>query len=216
MPTDSPTIEGLRRQVQSLRSLGAGNPRVHPNGFIQLDLDSDAESWHESHQRGHSGGTTRLHIWQPPGHELPHQATVNEIHDHVFSMRSTVVRGILMQQLYWFVVGSVGEPTHEIYRALYEKKSDSRLAATGIMGRLKLAEGYPVGSGEVYVQEQFTLHDSQPIGEGPVVTVMQKMTVYAGEATVICRIDAPPDNSYDRASAAPADFLWSAIEASLI
>lgn len=207
------TAPDLMTRVHALREASQGNPRVHPNGFIQLDLDTVEDNWHDSHKQGHSGGMRRLHIWNPPGFELPRQGTVNEIHDHVFDMRSNVVRGVLAQQLYLFIVGDT-RVTHELYRAVYQKNSDSRLEAMGVSGWLANKSTEVIGSGESYVQPAFTLHDSNP-GGSLVVTVMEKLKVHEGEATVVCPVDTKPDNSFDRASAAPTDYLWRAIMASL-
>lgn len=203
----------LRREVIRIINDRGGNPRVHPNGFIQLDLEPVPESWHASHQRGHSGASRRLHIWNPPDLVLPHQGTVNEVHDHVFDMESTVIRGVLCQRLYRFVVG-LSLKTHELYRAIYAKNSDSRLEPTGIYGELDLYREFTIPTGKSYTQPAFTLHDSFA-GTETVVTLMTKKQIHVGDATVVCPIATPPDNSYDRASAAPADVLYDAIERSL-
>ena len=210
-------IEWVRERVTETReSSGNGNIRVHPNGFIQLDLlPTEEGGWHATHHQGHSGATLRLHVWNPADHDLPHQETVNEIHDHVFDMKSTVVRGVLNQILYGVMVGTKWPNTHEIYRAIYNKGADSRLEPTGIKGVLKTQSGFPVSEGEVYTQPAFTLHDSKPYMLGPVVTVMEKTEIYDGNPVVICPLNEPPDNDFDRATAAPADFLWSAVEASI-
>lgn len=211
-------LNQLRRETERIHDSGGGNIRVHPNGFIQLDLEPVEESWHKSHKRGHSGASRRLHIWNPPGIELPHQKTVNEIHDHVFDMRSTLIRGRLIQKLYWFVIGAAEEATHELYRAVYAKNSDSRLEATGILGVIKLAQAYPIFADDGYTgfynQQAFTFHDSDP-GNGLVVTVMEKTKIHDGDASVLCPIETPPDNSFDRASAAPTEELWEAVFRSL-
>lgn len=228
MPTTTPTIPALREEVRALKAEGKGNPRIHPNGFIQLDLDHVADGWHASHQRGHSGGTRRLHIWNPPGVQLPRQDTVNEIHDHVFDMKSTVIKGVLEQCLYEFVIGGstawpvklIGHThealplTDEIYRAVYQKGADSRLEPTGVRGYLRKVVTTLVRAGESYYQPAFTLHDTQT-PDGRVVTVMEKLAVHEGDATVICPIDVEPDNDFDRASAMSADDIWDAIERSL-
>jgi hypothetical protein len=72
---------------------------------------------------------------------------------------------------------------------------------------------FNITEGCSYVQPAFTFHDSNP--HGLVVTVMSKMAVHEGEAHVLVRDDIKPDNSFDRANAAPAELLWQAIEASL-
>jgi hypothetical protein len=144
--TSIPTLPTLREQVAELRAAGKGNPRVHPNGFIQLDLDHVADGWHASHHRGHSGGRTRLHIWNPPGVTLPHQDTVNEIHDHVFDMLSTVVyRRARAAALRVRAGGRSAWPfgerdLREVHRGLPEGRRLSRLQPTGERGVLELVE----------------------------------------------------------------------------
>lgn len=211
------TLIDVRDEVAEARASGA-QPRVHPNGFIQLDLlvEPGEESWADSKKQGHSGGSRRLHIWNPPGIELPHQDTDNEIHDHVFDMQSTVVRGRLMQSLYEFRPQSPDEmamPTHETYRAVYDKKSSSRLEPTGEQGWLDWVQWFFVSEGMSYWQDAFTLHDTRP--DGLVVTVMEKVHVHEGNPTIVCEIGHPPDNDFDRASAAPHELLWEAIERSV-
>lgn len=204
-------IAELRDEVAEIRRESGGNPRIHPNGFIQLDLEPVEENWHASHKKGHSGASKRLHIWNPPGFELPHQSTVNEIHDHVFDMRSTVVRGRLWQYLYELEASD--EPQHEEYEAVYAKNSDSRLKPTGKRGTLRAVQWFPIAAGASYTQPAFTLHDSS--ADGLVVTVMRKTEIHDGIPHVICPIGQPPDNSFDRASAMPAEEIWAAIDASL-
>lgn len=208
-------IDGLRQIVAGIKAAGGGNPRVHPNGFIQLDLAEVEGSWHESHKKGHSGAARRLHIWNPPDIELPHQGTVNEVHTHVFDMQSRVVRGMLVQCLYEFMDRTdATPPTHEMYRAVYAKNSDSRLDSTGRVGTLRAYERFGVRAGFTYTQRAHTFHDTET-PEGLCVTLMTKTKVHNGDAYVVCPINTPPDNSFDRASAAPVELLWEAIERSL-
>jgi hypothetical protein len=218
------TIDDARELTDAARERGA-QPRVHPNGFIQLDLKPPAdERWHEGKQAGHSGADLRLHVWNPPDVELPYQDTVNEIHDHVFDMFSTVVRGQLVQSLYEFIIGGIDPATwvpyplgHELYRAVYDKTSSSRLEPLGVRGHLKRVVAYPI-TAEMrhpeYTQRAFTLHDSDA-GSETVVTLMQKQQVHEGIPTVVCPLGSPPDNDFDRATAAPQDLLWDAIDRSL-
>lgn len=212
-------------EVRELVSRDGKNPRVHPNGFIQIDVGEVESDWHQSHKRGHSGAALRVHIWNPPDVELPHQDTINEIHDHVFDMRSTVILGSLTQRLYEFVptfdleppttiASSPSAPTHERYTAVYKKSGDSRLEASGDKGVLRLAREYTISQGDSYTQPAFSLHDTHT-PHGLVVTLMEKVEIHDGDATVICPIDQPPDNSFDRASAMNEDEIWAAIDASL-
>ena len=214
-------INWVREAVARIKEDGRGNIRVHPNGFIQLDLIPVAEDWHASYQKGHSGATRRLHIWNPPGFKLPHQETVNEIHTHVFDMYSTVVRGRMEQHIYSFVVGSewhlhrskIPRPPIKLYKAVYAKSGDSRLEDTGILGVMIEDFSWGVHVGQTYDQPAFTFHDSDP--RGCTVTVMEKVNVHEGDAYVLVPADIEPDNSYDRANAAPEDYLWSAVEAAI-
>lgn len=203
----------LQIEVKSVFEEGGGNPRVHPNGFIQLDLEPVPESWHASHQRGHSGASRRLHIWNPVGIDLPRQHTHNEVHDHVFDMHSLIMYGCLTQHLFGLEIGTDEPATHEMYRAVYEKNSDSRLMSIGIVGVLDRYQSFTIMDGQSYTQPAFTFHDSAP--SGLVVTVMTKQTIHDGEAHVLCPIGVEPDNDFDRASAASSKELWSAIMGSI-
>lgn len=224
--TDMDLLIEVREMAREARRSG-NMPRVHPNGFIQLDLQP-TEGWDE--HEGHSGANRRLHIWNPPGIELPHQGTVNEIHDHVFDMKSHIVRGVLEHRLYQLIIGGSkttavpGHPhvdvtttslelDHELYTAIYGK-AGSRLETTGVRGHLALVMSHPFGAGEIYTQPAFTLHDSATEDE-LVVTVMEKTTVHTGSASVVVPIGVEPDNDFDRLAAAPQDDLWDAIDRSL-
>src|SRR4051812_11171605 len=67
-------IEGLRKYNKQ--------PRVHPNGFIQVDIN-EAE---------------RLHCWHP---KLPYrQKTYHPIHNHIFTFDSVILTGRLINVRY--------------------------------------------------------------------------------------------------------------------
>ncbi len=72
-----------RREILSiltpdfLRKLGE-KPRVHPNGFVQVDITPKK----------------RLHIWGHP--DIPKQKVAMPIHDHVYGFRSLVLGGRLV------------------------------------------------------------------------------------------------------------------------
>lgn len=225
------TLDWVREQVARLKANGEGRPRVHssrsgnarvhPNGFIQVDLAPTEDTWHESHHQGHSGSSLRLHIWNPPDYHLPHQGTTNELHTHVFDMHSTVVKGTLEQHLYTLALGSEwhsyrdaeGKQEMKLYRAVYGKGADSRLEDTGLRGMVIRDFHWPVHAGQSYFQPAFTFHDSDPYG--CVVTVMEKTEIFKGDAYVLVPLDIEPDNTFDRASAAPEEYLWQAIEAAI-
>ena len=58
--------------INELKERGI-SPRVHGNGFIQVDLTHD----------------TRLHVWGDK--RIPRQNTYTPIHDHVFGFKSHLV-----------------------------------------------------------------------------------------------------------------------------
>ncbi len=69
-------------------------PRVHGNGFIQLDLTD----------------RTRLHVWHP---SVPRQKVATQIHDHVFSFESCCIVGRLINVVYKFIELSPGDAMAE-------------------------------------------------------------------------------------------------------
>lgn len=185
----------LHNVVRSRRSDGS-RPRVHPNGFLQLDLTND--------------GSERLHIWHP---DLPRQKTYTGTHDHIFDMSSTVIKGRLWQVIKRYTLEHRTEPTHEVYMAQYTAKSQSKLEGTGVLVQ-QLPE-YPglVYVNQTYTQPAFTFHESRP-GDEIVVTLMSKDRVYEGHPRVLVPLDRKPDNDFERENA-PEDFLWEIIEANV-
>jgi hypothetical protein len=81
-------------------------PRVHGNGFIQLDVHD----------------TLRLHFWGHP--EIPRAVPTTPIHDHVFSFTSEVVMGSIMNINY-----TIKDNPHGLY-AVY-KASPVKLGENG-------------------------------------------------------------------------------------
>lgn len=191
-------------KLQAEIEMNGHSPRVHPNGFIQLDLDCYAPGL----QQGHSGGYRRLHVWNPPGIELPRQPTRTAIHDHVFDMQSTVVVGKLTQVCYALIIGSGSKHTHQIYRADYNGPGDSTLQPTGITGALAKIDEFQISAGGNYTQPAFSFHDS--VSQGTVVTVMEKTKIHEGDASVLCEIGKEPDE-FDRRSVMSEAEIWEAI-----
>jgi hypothetical protein len=183
----------------------AGNrPRVHPNGFVQLDLRIS--------ERQHRASDVRLHIWPEEG-RIEKQATDNTIHDHVFDMNSNVLRGVLGQALYKVHVDHKGKPSHEIYMANYSCRHSSELAGTGVQVKVVPPyEPYWIFPGDSYNQPAWTFHDTVA-EERPLVTVMEKQAVYQGNPRVLVPMNMgqPVDNDFDRLST-PEELLWEVID----
>lgn len=178
--------------IDRARARGA-RPRVHPNGFLQLDL---VES-----------GNLRLHIWHP---ELPKQSVRTSVHDHVFFMRSTVEVGVLQQVRFTYTLEHNWEATDEIYMAQYAGKSNSILHPTGVQVALATRDDQSITVGETYEQPPFTFHDSVPCTD-IVVTVMEKVYRLTGSPRVIVPIGQEPDNSFHREDA-DEELLWKIID----
>lgn len=180
------------------RAMG-NSPRVHPNGFIQLDISKDK-------------ARSRLHVWHRGAIDFG-QNSDSPVHDHIFDMQSRIYRGSLTQIRYEFELRHAGEPTHEIFMADYLGKSESVLQPTGVKGCLEYDHNRSilVTDGEYYYQPAFTFHDTQP-GKTPLVTIMTKSYVYERfSPRVLVPIDESPDNDFRR-DQYKTDELWDIIE----
>jgi hypothetical protein len=215
-------IEWVRGAVEDVKEDGGGNIRIHPNGFIQVDLQPVEENWRASHHKGHSGASLRLHIWNPPGFALPRQETHNELHTHVFDMHSSIIKGTMQQRIYSLVVGSEWHEHRgvsasamkvKLYKAVYGKASDSRLEDTGIRGLAVQDFTWGISAGQSYTQPAHTFHDSD--ARNCVVTIMEKTEIHPGDAYVLVPTNIEPDNEFDRASASTPEYLWAAVKAAL-
>jgi hypothetical protein len=172
-------------------------PRVHPNGFLQLDLNDE--------------GTRRLHIWDL---RLPRQDVRTSIHDHIFDMSSRVLVGILNQVRIIFTLEHWGHPTHEVYMAQYTERSSSQLMPTGVKVRRTTHRIESVQAGHTYGQTAFSFHDSEPATD-VVATIMTKMKRYDGSPRVMVPVGLEPHNEFDRKAAADTDLLWTIVEETL-
>lgn len=194
--------------VADLAEHHSRNPRVHPNGFIQLDINYPA-----------SPHSTRIHIWHPlKGNqsaaeelELPRQTRPTPIHDHAFDMRSFIVHGRLTQVVFDGSVNHRMSPTHTVYVADYHRKSESTLVSTGVDVLVEQRASIQIPSGQDYTQAAGTFHESRALN-GLVITVMQKVKTYPDYVPkVLVPHDTEPDNDFDRATALDEQTLWDSI-----
>lgn len=189
---DNPFLDQDYMHYDYLHSLG-NEPRLHGNGFIQLDLDDGK----------------RLHVWDPALEGMG-QMVRTGIHDHRFSYHSLVVYGRQVHQEYRIVVGfdlRVYEPQRR------EGTEDTKLVPSdpskvpdvrAIVGnRLEIPAGFS------YTFEAKEFHDSIPLGL--TATIMTKTHVDRNHtARVLVPIDEEPDNEFDRESVDKA-MLWDSI-----
>lgn len=185
--------------IAELRSLG-NQPRLHPNGFIALDLDR----------------THKLHVW--PEKPIRQRKEAARIHDHVFAFTSRILVGVLMDVRY--EVEAAADGTHRIWLAPC-KKARCHAQESGGSG-LVLDDGSKVrprrttsvawSAGQTYDFPIETFHDSVPQG---FVATLVCITDFgsASSARILFPVDVVP-SPYDRA---PADtrevgLIWEAIE----
>ena len=182
-----------------LRKEGA-RPRVHGNGFIQLDLDE----------------RNRLHIWGDP--EIPRQKVSTPIHDHVFGFDSVLVVGRLINIRYDWCPRVWGNM--EVYEAECLEGNDTKLTGTEEYGYAQ-----PTGVEIVewtsrkwqYHMFPFVFHES--VATEPTATIIKKDGPTAAQQIGVApRVLVPrrcvPDNTFDRHSF-DEDMLWRIIERTL-
>jgi len=185
----------LTDEIQEAKDQGR-LPRVHPNGFLQLDLRPDPA--------GERIARRRLHIFDD---RLPRQSVRTSIHDHIFDMSSFVVKGTVLNDTYLAVPDPEGDL--EIYQAQEAKCTETNLVPTGRRCTLRLKHTEYVYMGESYTFPALAFHDSRH--EGVTVTIMSKMGTVKATPRVLVPVDAEPDNSFSREDQ-DIDALWELIE----
>ena len=181
----------MKLDYEALRASGK-KPRVHGNGFLQLDLNDD--------------GTKRLHIFSE---DLPRQEVATPIHDHVFDMRSEVIYGTLIHEELEPVLAQVTDGTHQIYVAKQlEGTQNTILEPLDGNVYLNVVQRLILGTGSIYTFPAWHLHQTEH--RSFTATIMEKVnapTSY-GRPRVLVPIDQEPDNDFHR-DAFDEEFLWS-------
>lgn len=171
-------------------------PRVHPNGFIQLDLND----------------THRLHVWHP---SLPYrQKTYHPIHDHVFGFTSKIFSGRITNVQYDVVADSLNG-THYMAQARSTGPEETILigAPQPSYYDLRPHDGATFQAGEQYEFPAFQFHEI--LFNEPSLTIIRKhtITMYEGNPrspTVMVPRGVCPDNDFCRKDV-DTDFLWELI-----
>lgn len=184
-----------------LREFGR-RPRLHPNGFIQLDLTK----W----------GNLRLHVW--PDEPVPAQKTSHPIHDHSFDMESTVILGTLTNREFKFVLGQAPEGRTVVYYRLFQATrlagQDTVLAEVdGLPGYLQPTKAKDLTPGERYKLGRGILHESTP--HGLTATIMEKINPDPEYGPLVAVPEGvQPDNDFRRETI-DEELLWSFIRRAL-
>lgn len=164
-------------QTQIVRALDRGDPRVHGNGFIQLD-----------------GDDCRFHFWGDA--RIPRQKVPTPIHDHVFDMVSDCVRGAVHNAVY-VAEPVVGYGSYKVYRAEPRHGSDTTLHDTGKRCDLRLVREQTVGTRQRYALPAGEFHMTTPLV--PSITRMVRQKTYPNLAPlVLVPNGVEPDNEFDR------------------
>lgn len=182
-----------------LRESGA-RPRVHGNGFLQLDLTPDVYG-------GQPG--KRLHIWHS---DLPRQATKSSIHDHVFDMESVILCGKLTHVE--FTADTTPEGEYSVYYAEAQPETNNTILAThGHRVDLRVTGTEIYFPWTSYTFPAFELHDS--FGDDYTATIITKTARVQSVGTGLPRVLVPygedPDNEFDREGFDP-ETLWPFVQ----
>jgi|SRR5271157_1905526 len=176
-----------------LKSLGR-KPRVHPNGFIQFDVEP---------------GVLRLNIWPDQVIE-GHPGRIHPIHNHSFDLHSVILVGALTNVTYSLRQEAWIKPTHVLHQARRINEHDSVLepvySGAGALKVLKMDTYHP---GQDYSLPREWLHDSLP--HGLTMTLMwtaDPSAVYS--PLVAVPVGVPPMNNYKR-DAFDENLLWGII-----
>ena len=169
--------------VRQMRERGM-RPRVHGNGFIQIDLDH----------------ANRLHIWGHP--DIPRQKTLTPIHDHIFGFTSTVLVGRLMNVEY--KVEDDVRGGFRVYNAEVRKDEDTSLTPTPRrVTPHPVRVGFHTKAGTFkYNMKPFVFHETFATELTATMILKDSPTQAQGATHAPPRIlvpwDVDPDNTFDR------------------
>jgi hypothetical protein len=190
----------VARQLVRKAKLDGHAPRLHPNGFVQLDVALN----------------TRLHVW--PANILSAQKTRHPIHDHPFDLKSTILRGSITNVLYSIepcelrVAPEEEERRYVLHRVKTIGGNDTILEPTAGQYFLRNIDVDRTNAGKYYRMAKYVLHDSFAIT--PCVTLMEKLNIDRDYRPLVAvPADIKPDNDFRRAS--NIDFLWHTIDNAL-
>lgn len=180
------------RPLLVIAKASGNRPRVHGNGFVQLDITPEV----------------RLHIW---GDErIPRQKVETPIHDHRFGFTSYLLRGALRNVVYR--VESNPDGAYEAHCAIARVGQDTVLVGTGWLCDVTVESADVTQAGESYSMERGQIHESQPLGLSVSLIVKDGPSLNQGGSSplVYVKRGVEPDNEFNRYDADP-ELLWTII-----
>lgn len=181
-------------------------PRVHGNGFIQLDLGTD--------EQAEFPGDIRMHVWGDP--RIPKQDTPSTIHDHIFSFESTIIVGKLCNLTYdaTYVSGSHPMANYKVYEAFVREGQDTGLEFVDRY-MYALPQSFEIicaepGYEKIYHMAAGEYHES--IADRPAITIMQKVGKPRTDIKphVLVPLGKEPNNEFRR-NGFDEKLLWNII-----
>ena len=174
-----------------LRALGT-KPRMHPNGFIQLDLAENK----------------RLHVWPDP--PLKTVDVETPMHDHTFSFTSTVLVGALRHKIYLPFESQEGEyRLYTVYPYRAQDKETPFVALDGKRYDMRMISELVIRPGETYAFPAFEFHSSHPIGLTATIIRVDPFDKTL-QARVTCKHDRTPQ--FFKRDAIGEEMLWAEIK----
>ena len=183
-------------------------PRVHGNGFIQLDVFEKNVMC----VGNKSYSDDRIHFWGHP--DIPKQKVETPIHDHVFDFISICLKGSLLNVVYKTIEGD----DYTVYQPTVRREQDTVLLPTEEKVSLVYAD-YNAATvsltGWSYHMLAYQIHET--FVHNPTVTLMKKLqpTLLQNpggpKPSVFVPRGVEPDNEFDR-YAASTELLWDIIE----
>ena len=173
-----------------LREIGT-KPRVHPNGFVQLDLTEN----------------TKLHIW--PEQPIKTVDVQTPHHDHTFSFSSQVILGALQHTVYRPTESESGKfHLYTVYPFKAQNQETPFVRLDDKRYDMEVVREFIISAGQKYFFEAFEFHSSQSIS---LTATIIKVSPFdkSLQARVTCRYDQEPQlfrrDSFDE------EFLWSIV-----
>lgn len=185
----------LNELIWHARDVAGAAPRVHGNGFIQLNLSE----------------TVRLHVWGHP--DIPRQKTDTPIHDHRFGFHSVVLRGMMCNVSY-HVYWDEHSWTHFPYEAKTRQGEDTVLVPCNTTHGSRLVSKKSLYTpGQSYAMNPGDVHESIP--NGLTVTLVSKHGIDGVRTPrVYVPVGTKPDNTFNRYDF-PENDLWKIITKAL-